>query len=103
MDIKINARNLDLNPNAEDYVQKKFNRVLRHLPNMDDAVLEVSRRSSRSAGERVHAQMTIKIGGYTLRGQDSGVNLFAAVDAATDIVDRQIRPLQGKGLSLPKG
>ena len=70
MDIKIYARNLDLNPNAEDYVQKKFSRVFRHLPNMDDAKLEVSRRSSRSAGERVHAQMTLKIGGYTLRGNE---------------------------------
>ncbi len=96
MDIKIYARNLDLNPNAEAYVQKKFNRVLRHLPNMDDAKLEVSRRSSRSTGDRVHAQMTLKIAGYTLRGQDSAVNLFAAVDAVTDIVDRQIRRFKGK-------
>ena len=96
MDIKIYARNLDLNPNAEDYVQKKFNRVQRHLPNMDDAKLEVSRRSARSTGEQVHAQMTLKIGGHTLRGQDSGANLFAAVDAVTDIVDRQIRRFKGK-------
>ena len=103
MDIKILSRNLDMNPNAEDYVQKKFSRVLRHLPNMDDAVLEVSRRSSRSAKDRVHAQMTLKIGGYTLRGQDSGVNLFAAVDNVTDIVDRQIRRFKGKVYRSQKG
>ena len=96
MDIKIYARNLDLNPNAEDYVQKKFNRVFRHLPNMDDAKLEVSRRSSRSAEDRIHAQMTLKIGGYTLRGQESGVNLFAAVDNVTDVLDSQIRRFKGK-------
>ena len=103
MDIKILSRNLDLNPNAEDYVQKKFNRVLRHLPNMDDAVLEVSRRPARSADDRVHAQMTLKIGGYTLRGQESGVNLFAAVDSVTDIVDRQIRRFKGKVYRSQKG
>ena len=103
MDIKIYSRNLDLNPNAEDYVQKKFSRVFRHLPNMDDAKLEVSRRSSRSAGERVHAQMTLKIGGYTLRGQESGVNLFAAVDSVTDIVDRQIRRFKGRVYRSRKG
>lgn len=103
MDIQIYARNLDLNPNAEDYVQKKFNRVQRHLPNMDDAKIEVSRRSSRSTGERVHAQMTLRIGGYTLRGQESGDNLFAAVDAVTDIVDRQIRRFKGKVYRSQKG
>ena len=103
MDIKIYARNLDLNPNAEDYVQKKFNRVQRHLPNMDDAKIEVSRRSSRSTGEQVHAQMTLRIGGYTLRGQDNGDNLFAAVDAVTDIVDRQIRRFKGKVYRSQKG
>ncbi len=96
MDIKVYARNLDLNPNAEDYIQKKFNRVHRHLPNMDDAKLEVSRISARSTGDKVHAQMTLNIAGYTLRGQDSAVNLFAAVDAVTDIVDRQIRRFKGK-------
>ena len=103
MDIKIYARNLDLNPNAEDYVQKKFSRVQRHLPNMDDAKIEVSRRSSRSTGEQVHAQMTLRIGGYTLRGQESGDNLFAAVDSVTDIVDRQIRRFKGKVYRSQKG
>ncbi len=103
MDIKIYSRNLDLNSNAEDYVQKKFNRVRRHLPNMDDAKIEVSRRSSRSTGEQVHAQMTLRIGGYTLRGQENGDNLFAAVDAVTDIVDRQIRRFKGKVYRSQKG
>ena len=103
MDIKIYARNLDLNPNAEDYVQKKFNRVLRHLPNMDDAKIEVSRRPSRSSGEQVHAQMTLKIGGYTLRGQESAPNVFAAVDSVTDIVDRQIRRFKGKVYRSQRG
>jgi putative sigma-54 modulation protein len=96
VDINIHAKNIDLNPAAEDYIQKKFNRIQRHLRNIGDAKVEVSRTSARSSGNRVQAQMTLNVGGYTLRGQDSGVNLFAAIDGVTDIVDRQVRRFKGK-------
>ena len=96
MDIQIQAKNIDLNPNAEQYIQKKFDRLLRHLPNLDDAKMEVSMTQARATRDRVQAQMTLNISGYTLRGQDRGVNLFAAVDGVTDVVDRQIRRFKGK-------
>jgi len=96
MEIKIHARNLELNANAENYIQKKFDRLERHLSQISDAKLEVYRTSAKSRAKSVVAQMTLSTGKYTLRGQDSGVNLFAAVDAVTDVVDRQIRRLKGK-------
>ena len=96
MEIQIQTKNIDLNPNAEEYIQKKFNRLQRHLPNLDDAKMEVSMTQARATRDRVEAQMTLNIAGYTLRGQDRGVNLFAAVDAVTDVVDRQIRRFKGK-------
>ena len=96
MDIDIHAKNLDLNPSAEDYIQKKLARIRRRLPKVDGGKLEVSRTSSRSANERVRAQMTLEVGGYTLRGQDSASTLFAAVDAVADIIDGQARRFKGK-------
>ena len=96
MDIDIHARNMLLNPAAEGYIQKKFGRIHRHLQNIGDAKIEVSRTSARSTRNRVQAQMTLSVGGHTLRGQGSGVNLYAAVDAVTDVVDRQIARFKGK-------
>ena len=96
MDIRIQTRNIDLNPHAERYIQKKFDRLRRHLPNLDDAKMEVTRTQARATRDRVQAQMTLNIAGYTLRGQDRGVNLFAAVDGVADVVDRQIRRFKGK-------
>jgi putative sigma-54 modulation protein len=96
MEIKIHARDLELNARAEEYVQKKFARLQRHLNQISDAKIEVRRSSARSQARSVVAQMTLSTGKYTLRGQDQGVNLFAAVDAVTDVVDRQIRRLKGK-------
>jgi ribosomal subunit interface protein len=96
MEIKIQSRNLEITPRAENYIQKKFDRLERHLSQISDAKIEVSRSSGKSQGKSVVAQMTLSTGKYTLRGQDTGVNLFAAVDAVTDVVDRQIRRLKGK-------
>ena len=96
MDIRIYSKNLDLNADAESYIQRKFDRLKRHMNQMSDAKLEVTRTSTRSQGPRVNAQMTLSVGGYTLRGQDAGANVFAAVDGVTDIVDRQIRRFKTK-------
>ena len=96
MEIQILTRNVDLNPEARDYIHKKFDRLQRHMRHMTDAKIEVSWTSARSRGGRVTAQMTLAAAGSTLRGQESGVNLFAAVDAVTDVLDRQIRRLKGR-------
>ena len=96
MDVKIFSKNLEINPQTQDYIQKKFNRLERHLKRISDAKLEVSRTSARAQSERVVAQLTLTANGYTLRGQESGLNLFAAIDAVTDVMDRQIRKYKGK-------
>jgi putative sigma-54 modulation protein len=96
MDIQIQSRNVELNPEAHDYIRKKFDRLQRHLRRMSDAKIEVSRTSARSQADKIIVQMTVTAGGSTLRGQESGVNLFAAVDAVADVLDRQIRRLKGR-------
>ena len=96
LEINVYARDLDLNPEAESYIQKKFRRLERHLRALSDAKLELSRTSARSQSDRVVAQLTLRAGGYTLRGQEGGPNLFAAVDAVTAVLDRQIRRHKGK-------
>ena len=96
LDVKIFARNLGLNSEAEGYIQKKFKRLERHLKTISDAKLEMSRTSARSQSDRVAAQLTLTAHGRTLRGEGSGLTLFAAVDAVTDVMDRQIQRYKGK-------
>ena len=96
MDIQIYAKNLDLNTETEEYIHKRFSRLERHLKSISDAKLEISRTAARSQPDRITAQLTLKTGSATLRGQESGLNLFAAIDAVTDIMDRQIKRYKGK-------
>ena len=96
MEMQIFARNMKLSERSEDYIQKKVARLERHLRERSDAKLELSRTASRSETDRFVAQMTISASGATLRGQESGLTLFAAVDAVADVMDKQIRRYKGR-------
>ena len=96
MEMQILVRNMRLSDRSEDYIQKKIARLERHLRERVDAKLELSRTAARSETDRFVAQMTISTSGATLRGQESGLTLFAAVDAVADVMDKQIRRYKGR-------
>ena len=96
MEMQIFSRNMRLSERSEDYIQKKVARLERHLPERADAKLELRRTSRRSEADRFVAQMTISASGATLRGQETGLTLFAAMDAVTDVMDKQIRRYKGR-------
>ena len=96
MKLEIISRSVDLNAEAEGYIRKKTDRLERHLRSIAGTKVEVSRTSARSQADRIVVQMTIDAGGHTLRGQEAAPNLFRAVDAVTDAMDRQIQRYKGK-------
>lgn len=96
MDTRIYTKGIGLNAQAESYIQRKLNRLGRHLRSISDARLDISRTSSRSQDERIVVQMTLDTAGRTLRGQGKGINLFAAIDAVVDAMDRQVETYKGK-------
>ncbi len=96
MELRILVRNMKLSGHSEDYIQKKLARLERHLRENADAKLELSRTSARSETDRFVAQMTINVRGATLRGQENGLTMFAAVDAVADVMDKQIKRYKGR-------
>lgn len=96
MDMQILTRNMKISERSEDYIQKKVARLERHLRERADARLELRRTARRSETDRFVAQMTITASGTTLRGQETGLTLFAAVDAVADVMDKQIRRYKGR-------
>lgn len=96
MDTQIFARNMKLNARSEEYIQKKVARLERRLREDVSAKFEISRTAARSQTDRFVVQMTISARGATLRGQESGSTLNAAVDAVTDVMAKQIRRYKGR-------
>ena len=57
MEIKIYSKGIELNPQSETYIRKKFSRLERHLKTISDAELELSRTSARAQEDRVQSQV----------------------------------------------
>lgn len=94
--MQIHGRNIDVTPAIKTYVNRKFDRLTRHMPQMMDATMEFGTNASRTGEDRFVVQMTVTVKGQTLRAQRRAPTLYEAVDAATDVMDRQIRRYKGR-------
>ena len=96
MEIKIHGRNVQITQGIRSYVDKKFDRLSRHLPQIMDATAEIAKTGSRSGGDRYVVQLTLMVKGQILRAQRRGSTVHEAVDTAVDVMDRQIRRYKGR-------
>lgn len=99
MDLKIDtfARNIELTDRIAEYVEKKVGKLGRHIGNVEDTRVDLSYiKSARSATDRHVAQITIRGKGFILRTEERADDLFAAIDAAVDKMQRQIERYKGK-------
>jgi putative sigma-54 modulation protein len=83
-------------------VEKKMHRVERHLPGMSEARVELASESTRGAGQRLVAQVTLRAGGKILRGEERAADLFTAVDMVMEKVVRQVDRFKEKRLRKKK-
>ncbi len=95
--IEIFARNLEVTDRIKEYVTKKVSKFDRFLGDIDESRVELSYiKSARSSADRQVAQITLRGRGYVLRTEERADDLFAAIDAAIDKMQRQIERLKGK-------
>ena len=96
MELQIYGRNLELNERTRDYITRKVNRLGRHLPSITTATVELARENARAQDHRVVAQVTLDIGGTTLRSEERGANAMAAVDSVIDVMDLRVERYKGR-------
>lgn len=99
MDLKIDtfARNMVLTDRIIEYVDKKVGKLGRLIGSVDDTRVDLSYvKSARSATDRQVAQITIRGKGFILRVEERADDMFAAIDAAVDKMQRQIERFKGK-------
>jgi len=96
LQLKIIGKNVEITKEIEDYVRKKVDRLFRYLPDIDDAKVEINAENVKSHDHRFTTQVTVKSRGTLLRSEERGANVNSAIDAATEILARQIRRYKGK-------
>lgn len=91
MQINISGHHVDLTPPLREYVTSKFSRLERHATSIThaDVVLNVEKL-------RQKVEATIRMAGAELFATSESEDMYAAIDALTDKLDRQLRKHKGK-------
>ncbi len=85
----IRGKNLEVPERVRKYAERKFARLERLLDDRTDAVVELSNETHRSAADAHIADVSLVIGGTTLRSSATGSSYQAALDEVLDKVERQ--------------
>lgn len=96
MELEIFVKNLELTEAIEAYVRKKVGKLGRYLGNITEAKVEISEEKTRSPQHRFTVQVTLNSKGTLLRSEEKSESVYAAIDAVTEVLTRQIERYKGK-------
>ena len=103
MELQITGKNIQLATDVRRYIERKLGRLNRHLPNITESKVEISEEQTKSPKQRFVVQMTIDSKGTLLRSEESGEDLYSAIDRVAKSMDRQIEHYKGKLYNRGKG
>jgi putative sigma-54 modulation protein len=98
MELKIHARNVDVNSRLQDHVEKKVNKLDRYLPNIQEVRVDLAIEKRKQGTDECIAQLTVRNQrGVILRAEDKKQpDIYAALDVALDKMYRQIERYKGR-------
>jgi putative sigma-54 modulation protein len=102
MEIQIAGKNLELSPAIRTYINRKMEKINRHLSNILSFEVVAAEEQTRAPESRFILQVTINTNGTLLRGEERGQDLYTATDKAAEVMNRQIEHYKGK-VSISKG
>jgi putative sigma-54 modulation protein len=95
--IEIVTKNMELNDRINEYVTKKLSKLDRFLSGIEDTRVDLAFiKSARNSADRQVAQITVRGKGFILRTEERATDIFAAIDAAVEKMQRQVERLKGK-------
>ena len=96
MQFTLNGKNLRINSELQEYVEKRASKLDRYLPDIQEVRMDLSVQNTRSAGDRHVAQITVRNNGTILRAEERAEEMTVAIDAVVDKIHRQIARFKGK-------
>ncbi len=95
--VEISAKNMEVTERISDYINKKVAKFDRLLPAIDEVRIDLSHlKNTRSVSDRNVAQITVRGKGYILRAEERADDIFTAMDATLEKMQRQIERYKGK-------
>ncbi len=85
MQINLTGHHVDITEAMRNYVESRFERLARHLDHVLDAQVVLAVEKLRHSAEaRIH------VSGGTIHAEATEEDMYAAIDALSDKLDRQI-------------
>jgi putative sigma-54 modulation protein len=91
MNVVVTGRNIDLTPALKDYLLDKLQRSQKHFDHSLNVTALLSVAKNPSVAESQTAEVTIKVNGAVIRGEESTENMYASIDLVADKIERQLR------------
>lgn len=91
MNLQISGHQLEVTPALRDYVESKLDPVIRHFDKVTgvSVVLSVEKLMQK-------AEVTVHVPGKDMHAEESGEDLYAAIDSMFDKLDRQVQKYKQK-------
>ncbi len=86
MQLNITGQHIELTDAMQDYVNSKFTKLERYFDNVTNVhvILSVEKKNQK-------AEATVHVAGGDLFAESTDENMYAAIDALIDKLDRQIK------------
>ncbi len=91
MNLIITGKNMEVSEQLKDYVERKLGRLDRYLPGIDEVRVELSEEPTKSEAHRQVVQVTTRSNNTILRAEERNADMFAAIDAVRDKLQRQVK------------
>lgn len=86
MNLQISGHHVEVTPALHEYVENKLEPVIRHFDKVTGVSVVLSVEKLKQKGE-----VTLHVPGKDIHVEESGDDLYAAIDALFDKLDRQVQ------------
>lgn len=91
MQLTVTGRNIELTPALKEYLTEKLARAQKHFDHPLDVTALLSVAKNPSIAQSQTAEVTIKVNGNMIRGEESTENMYASIDLVANKIERQLR------------
>jgi putative sigma-54 modulation protein len=98
MELQITGTNTEITPAAQRYIERKLNKLNKHLPDIIDIKAEIAEEKTKSPQQHYLVRVTVNSGvaDAAFHGEERGEDLYKAVDRLVTIMTRQLERHKGK-------
>ncbi|GAA4032340.1 ribosome hibernation-promoting factor, HPF/YfiA family [Actimicrobium antarcticum] len=90
MNLTISGHHLEVTPAIREYVQSKLERIKRHFDHVIDIAVILTVDKLPEKEKRQRAEINLHVRGKDLHAESIAEDLYAAIDALIDKLDRQV-------------